>query len=224
MSPASLAEPGLGVVAGPDAEPAPEAHDDAPLSADQADLLALASVMLGYPDDRLCQSRARLADALAGLPASPAKSHLARFADWWLTMPPAELRQIYVATFDSRRGCSLDVTYSTCGDQRTRGQALHDVLSLFHSAGLEPATEELPDHLPTICQFAAMAPPPAARQALQVARAAAQGIHQGLAKQHSGYEPVLRRRRKRRRFEKTNGFKRRSRRCSTIVSFSSKKH
>jgi len=155
------------------------------------DLLALAAVMLAYPDDALCSSRGDVVTALAGLPASKPAKLLAGFADWWAGADPAALRLEYVDTFDNRRRTALYVTYAVHGDERTRGQALYDLKQLYAEAGFETDTDELPDYLPMVCQFAALAPAEAGLAALGMARDGVQSVRQALEARGSKYGDVL---------------------------------
>jgi nitrate reductase delta subunit len=168
-----------------------------PLSASQADLLIVASLLLAYPDDDVCARRGDLAAAVAqliepsGTVPSSAKRALRRFLTWWEQADPTILRQDYVATFDTRRGSALYVTYRTHGDQRTRGQVLHNMAQIYRRAGFEPTSDELPDHLPTLCQFAGLADPALLAEALDLADPGISGIHDCLTAQHSPWADVV---------------------------------
>ena len=155
------------------------------------DLLALAALMLGYPDDALCESRDDVVDALATLPASKPARLLTDFATWWAGADPAALRLEYVDTFDNRRRTALYMTYAVHGDERTRGQALYDLKQLYAVAGFEATTDELPDYLPVVCQFAALAPAEAGSQALEMARDGVQAVKQALDDRGSRYGGVV---------------------------------
>lgn len=173
-------------------EPQPVAYKgEEPAVAGYADVLALASVMLGYPDEPLCAQRSAVCAAVEGLPGSAAKKELLGFARWWTKADPRDLQKAYVETFDTQRGNTLYVTYCEHGDSRSRGGALFDLKQLFRTYGFEPTDEELPDYLPTICQFAALAPLVGALEALAAARTAVASIHASLVAQASPYAHVL---------------------------------
>ncbi|MDN5820063.1 MAG: nitrate reductase molybdenum cofactor assembly chaperone [Brachybacterium sp.] len=91
-----------------------------------------ASWLLGYPDTGL----------LASLEAIGA-------------LPLRELQSRYVDTFDTRRRGCLYLTYFSQGDTRRRGMALVRIKQDFRAAGVEVGNNELPDHLPTVLEFAA---------------------------------------------------------------------
>jgi len=155
------------------------------------DLLALASLMLTYPDDALCEARADVAAGLARLPSSRPARLLSGFAAWWASVDPADLRLDYVDSFDHHRQSALYVTYTEHGDDRTRGQALFELRRLYRDAGFEPTPDELPDFLPIVCQFVALAPSRAGREALAMAAPCVKSVSQVLAGRGSNYQAVL---------------------------------
>jgi nitrate reductase delta subunit len=68
------------------------------------------------------------------------------------------LEQEYVETFDLRRRRTLNVSYYLYGDTRRRGVALLRLKRLYAAGGLVLESDELPDHLPVMLEFAAFAP------------------------------------------------------------------
>lgn len=120
-------------------------------------VLRLVSLLLSYPDEELLVSRDELIAAVRGLPDSPGRTHLLRFASWFGHATPMELACHYVETFDLRRRASLYLTYYLHGDTRRRGMALLLLKQRMRAAGLVPPEGELPDFLPVVCEFAAVA-------------------------------------------------------------------
>lgn len=159
------------------------------------DILAIASILLGYPDAALCEQRTAIYAVVAALPASPAQKALRKFTDWWAggspSASPQALRENYVATFDQQRNNALYVTYFAHADARSRGSALYGLKQLYRAAGFVPAGDELPDYLPTVCQFAALAPLDEALTALAAAREAVYAVQQNLASQGSPYADLF---------------------------------
>jgi len=88
----------------------------------------------------------------------PGEDGLRAFLSWWAAEDPEELRRLYVETFDFSRRTSLDLTYYTHGDRRQRGLALLDLRRRYDDAGLQFEGPDLPDHLPVVLEFAALAP------------------------------------------------------------------
>jgi nitrate reductase molybdenum cofactor assembly chaperone NarJ/NarW len=109
----------------------------------------LLSLVLDYPTAALDE---RLAQPDAQLPA------LEPFSAWWRTRSLTEREQRYVETFDLERRTSLHLTYYLYGDTRKRGLALLRLKRLYAAAGLPLDADELPDFLPALLEFAALAP------------------------------------------------------------------
>jgi nitrate reductase delta subunit len=151
----------------------------------------VASIMLGYPDDSLCQARPFLGQAVSTLPPGEVRRRLASFLDHLDTTAPTDLAAHYVATFDLKRRCCLYLTYYTYGDTRKRGAALLRFKHAFRSAGFELTDEELPDHLAVVCELSARG---ATRQATQLFREHGAGLEllrQALETDKSPYADVV---------------------------------
>lgn len=133
----------------------------------------VASVLLGYPDDRLYGTRPALAEAVATLPSGEVRKRLETFLDHMDATPPGNLAAHYVATFDLKRRCCPYLTYYTYGDTRKRGAALLRFKHAFRSSGFEVTEEELPDHLAVVCELSARG---ATRQAVQLLREHGAGL------------------------------------------------
>jgi nitrate reductase delta subunit len=118
-----------------------------------------ASLLLGYPDERLLAELPLVRRAAASLPATVAEP-LLRVVDRLAQTPLPELQADYVETFDNRRRCNLYLTYFTHGDTRKRGLALLRFKQTYLRSGFvldaSPAEgEELPDHLCVVLEYAA---------------------------------------------------------------------
>ena len=147
---------------------------------------ALLSFLLRYPDERVVAARDGLAAEVDALPAGPVREALERFLAGW-TADPAH----YVETFDLRRRASLHLTYYAHGDTRERGMALLRLKKLYRAAGLPLASAELPDHLPIMLAFAALAPPGHGRALLAEHRPAVELLRLSLHDAGSPYAHVL---------------------------------
>jgi len=66
-----------------------------------------------------------------------------------------ELQADYVKTFDMTAEHSLHLTHHLFGDDKNRGPALIDLGELYKDYGVEVVTNELPDYLPLVLEFAA---------------------------------------------------------------------
>jgi nitrate reductase delta subunit len=151
----------------------------------------LLSVLLRYPDERLAAGRDEIAAAVEALPRSPEKEPLERFTGYLAAHSQVELAQAYVETFDLRRRTSLYLTYYQHGDTRKRGMALLRLKRLYASAGLELTGGELPDYLPLVLEFAALAPDGTGERLLREHRPALELIRRGLRESTSRYTDVL---------------------------------
>jgi nitrate reductase delta subunit len=151
----------------------------------------LLSVLLRYPDESVVDGREEMAAAVAALSRSPAKSALERFDGYFRGCDGVELAQAYVETFDLRRRTSLYLTYYQHGDTRKRGMALLRLKRLYALAGLEVTTGELPDYLPLMLEFAALAPEGFGETLLGEHRPAIELLRNGLRDAESPYAYLL---------------------------------
>jgi len=151
----------------------------------------LLSVLLRYPDRRLVEARGELAAAVEALPRGEQRDALRRFVAHLGERGARELEQQYVETFDLRRRASLYLTYYVHGDTRKRGMALLRLKRLYAAAGLELAGGELPDYLPLVLEFAALAPAGAGEALLREHRPALELLRAGLRDAASPYADVL---------------------------------
>ena len=154
------------------------------MGADLREQLKLLSLLLQYPSDELLGARAELAPAGN---AGPVR----RFLDWWAREPAPELQQSYVETFDFTRRNSLYMTYHVHGDRRQRGVALLRLKQRYAAAGLELVDCELPDYLPVMLEFAALAPPDVGLAALVEVRDAIELVRASLREAESPYALLL---------------------------------
>ncbi len=151
----------------------------------------LLSVLLRYPDQRLFDAREEIEAAIAALPRGHARESLAAFAAELGRRSAAELAEAYVETFDLHRRTSLYLTYYLHGDTRKRGMALLRIRRLYRAVGLEQAGSELPDYLPLVLEFAALAPGDAGETLLREHRPALELLRQGLHERESPYAHLL---------------------------------
>jgi nitrate reductase delta subunit len=118
-------------------------------------LRALAA-LLAYPTDDLLDALPEVQVALAGDGAlSPALPALDALVDHLADADLLELQEEYVGLFDRTRSLCLNLFEHVHGDSRERGPAMVELLDIYAGAGLEPATGELPDHLPLLLEHAA---------------------------------------------------------------------
>jgi nitrate reductase delta subunit len=121
------------------------------------ELFEAASLLLRYPSPDVLDRDAEIAAVVAGLP-SRLREPLQRFLAHRRETQPIDLEQEYVETFDTRRRSTLNISYYLYGDTRRRGVALLRLKRMYAAAGLLLESDELPDHLPVMLEFAALAP------------------------------------------------------------------
>ena len=147
----------------------------------------LLSLLLQYPSEELLAAREAMGEAIEALPSTPAREALLRFFGRYGTAPAIELQQEYVETFDLQRRCALYLTFYAEGDTRKRGMALLRLKRLYSAAGLPMEGSELPDYLPAMLEFAALAPAWHGRRLLAEHRAGLEVLRMGLHERRSPY-------------------------------------
>jgi nitrate reductase delta subunit len=157
----------------------------------EPELFQVASVLLRYPSPRLVAGTDELEAAVAGLRDGEAREALGRFLERRRGMSQLDLEREYVETFDTRRRCTLNVSYYVYGDTRRRGVALLRLKRLYAAAGLVLDSGELPDHLPVLLEFAAFAPADYGARLLAEQRIGIELLRQALASAESPYALVL---------------------------------
>ena len=118
------------------------------------------SALLHYPDENL---RAAVPDIRAALQeerivTEPQMLQLEPllFKLWGGEL--IALQEHYVELFDRGRTHSLHLFEYVHGESRDRGQAMVDLRERYVTAGLDPATNELPDYLPLFLEYCSTLP------------------------------------------------------------------
>ncbi len=151
--------------------------------------LKLVSLLLQYPSEE----RREAAAAAREVEIAPARGRQAQqlheFCGWYESQRVGELQRLYVEAFDFSKQCSLHLTYHVHGDRRQRGLAMLALKQAYRDAGFEPPGDELPDFLPLMLEFAALAPD--GTELLEDNRVAIELIRAGLKRDRSSFEPLL---------------------------------
>ena len=153
--------------------------------------LKLASLLLQYPSQQLREAAAEVAEVEIAPARGRQAARLRGFCAWYAARSLGELQRLYVDAFDFSKQCSLHLTYHVQGDRRQRGLALLELKRAYREAGFEPPADELPDYLPLVLEFAALAPEPAARALLEDQRVALELVRAGLRREDSPFEPLV---------------------------------
>ncbi len=113
--------------------------------------------LLDYPDAAMLEALPELRERLArdrDMELSE-RQVLAGFLEYLESMPLTGLQAEYVQTFDLTPEHALHLTHHLFGDDKNRGPALIDLTEFYKEFGLTLASNELPDHLPLVLEFAA---------------------------------------------------------------------
>ena len=153
--------------------------------------LRLLSLLLDYPDEQLLAGHDEIAQALATLEPSPRRDGLQAFVTWLYGTDRFTIEQEYVASFDFSKRTTLYLSFYTYGDRRQRGMAMLALKERFFDAGLPFVDGNLPDYLPAVLEFAALAPAEDGDELLRQLRAGIEIIRAGLHRTHSPYAMLL---------------------------------
>lgn len=147
-----------------------------------------ASWCLAYPDDALVAQVPRLRAALAEHRVSTLEPFLAELGG----RPLGELQRRYVEVFDMSWRHALHLSYWTDGDTRRRGEVLARIKQRYRDSGFLVDTRgELPDHLPLVLEFAAIADPAAGERLLQEYRPSLELLRLALVEGGTTYADVV---------------------------------
>jgi nitrate reductase molybdenum cofactor assembly chaperone NarJ/NarW len=159
------------------------------VTATTARALQASALCLEYPDEAW-RAQLPLLRQAAGSLRGQSGAALTRFVDHAERSPGDELERGYVDTFDLRRRCCLYLTYYAFGDTRKRGMALLKFTHAYRTAGFTLDSQELPDHLAVVCEFAAR-DPERGLKLLQDNRAGIELLRLALADAGSPYVDVI---------------------------------
>jgi nitrate reductase molybdenum cofactor assembly chaperone NarJ/NarW len=154
-------------------------------------LYQIASLLLRYPTAALLAADPEIAVAVAELPNQDTRAQINRFLTHRRALSLIDLERQYVETFDTRRRCTLNISYYLYGDTRRRGVALLRLKRLYKAAGLVLDIDELPDHLPAMLEFAAFAPTGYGERVLHEHRIGLELLRLGLRADQRPHQDVL---------------------------------
>jgi nitrate reductase delta subunit len=156
-------------------------------------LLRALSALLAYPDAAI---RAALPEIIDAVNASRAigkkhKEGLIALAESIQAQEPLKAEAYYVEMFDRGRRTSLDLFEHVYQDGRKRGPAMLELRERYHNAGMEPASDELPDHLPMLLEYLSCRNKSEIRETLTEAAHIFRKIGNTLMKRDSPYAAVM---------------------------------
>lgn len=130
---------------------------------------AALSLLLQYPEVDSVRVVPQLRDAIREMSADE-QADFEAFLGWLEGASLLEAQAHYVELFDRKRRACLYLSYYLNGDTRRRGMALVDFKDLFRNGGWKASDAELPDFLPTVLQFCAVADTEAGERVLSMHR------------------------------------------------------
>jgi len=151
------------------------------------------SLLLSYPTRELQAGMPDIAGVLAAdtrLTAAARRSVRAlmeELRDWDIY----DLEERYVLLFDRSRTLSLNLFEHLHGESRDRGGAMVSLVETYRAGGFEPATSELPDHLPVLLEFLATQSADEARAVLCDAAHLLEALQQRLERRESPYAALF---------------------------------
>lgn len=126
------------------------------------------SLILSYPTEDLQTAMPEIGNALVGdmrlIPS--VRAALGALSQELEDGDLYDLQERYVMLFDRSRTLSLNLFEHVHGESRERGGAMVSLIETYRAAGFEPATTELPDHLPVLLEFLSTRPTGEARETL----------------------------------------------------------
>lgn len=145
---------------------------------------------LSYPDAELLERVPLMRAALA-----EQGRKAAQFADFFGYLAGSDLGTLqrrYVETFDLSKHHPLYLSYWTDGDTRRRGDVLAAFKKVYRQTDFLTNTHgELPDFLPLVLEFAAIADPEAGRELLRQYRPSLELLRLALVEHGSPYGAVV---------------------------------
>ncbi len=151
------------------------------------------SLILSYPTRALQQAMPEIGGVLASdtrLTAATRRA-LRPLVDELGGRDIYELEETYVALFDRSRTLSLNLFEHVHGESRDRGGAMVSLVEMYREAGFEPATSELPDHLPVLLEFLATRPFTEAQDILADAAHILAALNARLVRRESPYDAAF---------------------------------
>ena len=151
------------------------------------------SLVLSYPTAEL---QAAMPEIGAVLAADPRLTAATRAALQRLTHDLGQgdlfaVQESYVMLFDRSRTLSLNLFEHVHGESRDRGGAMVSLIETYRAAGFEPATTELPDHLPVLLEFLSTRPSLEAQETLADAAHIFDALGTRLVRRESRYDAAF---------------------------------
>ena len=147
------------------------------------------SLILSYPSRELQEAMPEIGGVIAADPriAADTRAALRTLADGFAKADLYDLQESYVMLFDRSRTLSLNLFEHVHGESRDRGGAMVSLIETYREGGFEPATSELPDHLPVLLEFLSTRPFEEVQETLADAAHILDALAARLVRRDSGY-------------------------------------
>lgn len=151
------------------------------------------SLLLTYPTTELQQAMPEIGGVLAAetrLTAATRRA-LRPLVQDLASRDIYDLQEQFVMLFDRSRTLSLNLFEHVHGESRDRGGAMVALMETYREGGFEPATTELPDHLPVLLEFLSTRPFVEAQETLADAAHIFEALNARLIRRESPYGAVF---------------------------------
>ena len=128
------------------------------MTADERLGCKLLAFLLEYPDANWREELALIGGIVGTLQNESMLQILEGFLEYATVAAPGEIEEPYTAAFDLSPETALNLTYHLMGDSEARGRSLAELLQIYRTVGCDPRGSELPDFLPLMLEFLAIAP------------------------------------------------------------------
>ncbi len=152
-------------------------------------LFYLLSWLLEYPAHNAQPGQYQQAVKL--LPAGEIHDLLALHGKYLTAVRHEQQAAAYVAAFDFNAKTSLWLSAGLYQEERRRGRVLAELKDLYELAGVDMATSELPDYLPLVLEFIAVADYHTGEAVLAKLRLGLEKLLAGVKEDNSPYLPVI---------------------------------
>jgi nitrate reductase delta subunit len=151
------------------------------------------SLTLSYPTAELQEAMPAIGAVLAADSriAPETRGALAALTGWLGQGDLFDVQESYVMLFDRSRTLSLNLFEHVHGESRDRGGAMVSLIETYRGGGFEPATTELPDHLPVLLEFLSTRPFAEAQEILADAAHILDALAARLQRRTSGYDAAF---------------------------------
>ena len=151
------------------------------------------SLILGYPTREFQQAMPEISSVILSDTrlTTLSRRKIGSLLELLATDDIYDLEERYVLLFDRSRTLSLNLFEHVHGESRDRGGAMVSLLETYRDGGFEPATSELPDHLPVLLEFLALSSLSEARDTLADAAHIFEALAVRLSRRESPYAAVF---------------------------------